>query len=197
MGGTLLALERRLRDPQYAERWFVGDGIDVGAGGDPLAAQGWPRARIRSWDVGDGDGTVLRDVPDESLDFVYSSHMLEHVDDPVSCVRAWWRVLRPGGYLIVVVPHWDLYEHGCWPSRHNGEHRTRWTAARRGPPVGADAVLESLLDVVNVASRHRARLQKLELLDRGYDPAAVDVDQTCDPHRCECGVEIIVKKESL
>jgi SAM-dependent methyltransferase len=46
-----------------------------------------------------------------SLDYVASSHVLEHVSNPVKAICEWYRVLRPGGMMYVVVPDrrftWD------------------------------------------------------------------------------------------
>lgn len=43
-------------------------------------------------------------VADESEDFVLSSHVLEHTSDVVSTLLEWFRVVRDGGFLHIVVP---------------------------------------------------------------------------------------------
>jgi hypothetical protein len=43
--------------------------------------------------------------------------------DPEAALRQWWALVRPGGYLVVVVPHEDLYEQGMWPSAFNSDHK--------------------------------------------------------------------------
>ncbi len=43
----------------------------------------------------------------ESLDFVLSSHVIEHCFDIIGTVEEWFRVLRPGGLVFMVVPHMD------------------------------------------------------------------------------------------
>lgn len=45
----------------------------------------------------------------ESMDFVFSSHLLEHIEDTQSALAEWWRVIKPGGYLVLYLPHRDLY----------------------------------------------------------------------------------------
>jgi len=45
--------------------------------------------------------------PDASLDYVLSSHVLEHFYDPIGALREWLRVVRPGGYVFMIVPHRD------------------------------------------------------------------------------------------
>ena len=46
-----------------------------------------------------------------SLDYVASSHVLEHMANPVAAICEWYRVLRPGGIMYMVVPDrrytWD------------------------------------------------------------------------------------------
>lgn len=56
------------------------------------------------------------DLPfeDESKDMVLSSFLLDRVDDPISALKEWYRVLKSNGRLIIVTPlnfqqalHWD------------------------------------------------------------------------------------------
>lgn len=44
-------------------------------------------------------------VPDASVDFVISSHVLEHFADPIAALVEWYRVVRPEGYVYMIVPH--------------------------------------------------------------------------------------------
>lgn len=44
-------------------------------------------------------------VPDESQDFVVSSHVFEHFNNPVKALLEWDRVVRPGGVIFMIVPH--------------------------------------------------------------------------------------------
>src|SRR3569833_417437 len=43
----------------------------------------------------------------DTCDFVLSSHMLEHSANPLKALREWLRVLKPGGTLLLVLPHRD------------------------------------------------------------------------------------------
>jgi 2-polyprenyl-3-methyl-5-hydroxy-6-metoxy-1,4-benzoquinol methylase len=45
------------------------------------------------------------DLPDESFDAVTVNHVIEHVTDPVRLLREAWRLVRPGGRLIVITPN--------------------------------------------------------------------------------------------
>jgi ubiquinone/menaquinone biosynthesis C-methylase UbiE len=46
-------------------------------------------------------------VLDNSQDFVISSHVLEHFIDPIKALKEWYRVVRKGGYIFMIVPHKD------------------------------------------------------------------------------------------
>lgn len=45
--------------------------------------------------------------PDKSLDFVVSSHVLEHFADPIGALLEWDRVVRHGGVIYFIVPNKD------------------------------------------------------------------------------------------
>jgi len=44
-------------------------------------------------------------VLDSTQDFVISSHVLEHFPDPIGALVEWYRVVRNGGYIFMIVPH--------------------------------------------------------------------------------------------
>jgi SAM-dependent methyltransferase len=75
------------------------------------------------------DGTRLP-FSDESVDTVYSSHMLEHVVDYRATIRDWYRVLKFGGFIVCAVPHQFLYEKkSTLPSLWNADHKRFYTPA--------------------------------------------------------------------
>lgn len=52
--------------------------------------------------VAPGDNIPL---PDESQDFVISAHVIEHFPDPIKALKEWYRLIRKGGYIFMIVPH--------------------------------------------------------------------------------------------
>ena len=49
------------------------------------------------------------DLPfkDNTWDFVLASHVIEHFYDPISAIEEWLRVVKPGGFVFMVVPYRD------------------------------------------------------------------------------------------
>jgi len=44
-----------------------------------------------------------------SVDAIFSSHCLEHIDDYRATLAAWWSLIKVGGHLCLYLPHRDLY----------------------------------------------------------------------------------------
>lgn len=57
-----------------------------------------------------------------SMDFAYSSHCLEHVNDYRATLKEWWRVIKPGGHLVLYLPHKDFYPNIGQPGA-NPDHK--------------------------------------------------------------------------
>ncbi len=51
----------------------------------------------------------LKIFANESMDFVFSSHLLEHIHDWEAALKEWWRVIKVGGYLVLYLPHASHY----------------------------------------------------------------------------------------
>ena len=166
----------------FFEKYMKGDGLDIGYGGDLVV----PNAR--GWDLEDGDAQDLASIANESFDFVYSSHCLEHMRDPVVSLLNWWRVLKPGGYLIFAIPDEDLYEHGIWPSVYNPDHKNTFTVDKdkTWSPVG--------YNVTDILAKLPSRkVISIRTTDEGYDyHRNDDYDQTLG--NAEAAIEVIVQK---
>lgn len=91
------------------------------------------------------DGAHLP-LPDKSVDFVVSSHVIEHFWDPIGALREWERVARR--YILTICPQptalaadvgLPLTPYAELEARHRGDlpppaehtahHATRWTSA--------------------------------------------------------------------
>lgn len=186
------SIARRLSDSRFVSRYFVGQGIDIGGGPDPLALylELFPRVTsIRTWDREDGDAQHLPGVADGTFDFVHSSHCLEHLVDPAQGLRNWFRVLRPAGHLVLTVPDEDLYEQGVFPSTYNRDHRHTFTIWK---PRSWSAASINLMDLVSGLGP-AAEVLKVELLDATFRFGLPRYDQTATPVG-ESAIEVVIRK---
>lgn len=176
MAETLKAHPRRAREGWFA-RFLIGEGVDVGCGPDPVTPD------CVRWDAALGhDAHAL----DGEYDWIYSSHCLEHLEDPERALRSWWSRLRPGGVLVVCVPHRDLYEKRLDPpSRWNADHKHFWL------PVSSDRPgTRGLYDTVRAALPD-AWLLRLSVEDTGWQPVPEE-QHSYGEYQCE----IVVRKPS-
>ncbi len=105
------------------------------------------------------DGVTLP-FAEHSQDAVFASHCLEHIEDFQNAIRDWFRVLRIGGHLVIMVPHQFLYEkQTALPSRYNADHKRFYTPA-------------SLMAEIEMSLRPNTyRLRHLVDNDAGFDYA--------------------------
>jgi len=52
--------------------------------------------------VANGDDLPFKD---NTVDFVITSHVLEHFWDPINTLKEWLRVVKPNGYVFLIIPH--------------------------------------------------------------------------------------------
>jgi len=83
---------------RYVDRWEPTENSSLfpELGDDP----GFPRPDI----VANLDVDRLGAIPDQSVDFVIASHVIEHLANPLAMLVDIHRVLRPGGLLVLLVP---------------------------------------------------------------------------------------------
>lgn len=58
----------------------------------------------------------------DAIENVFSSHLLEHIVDWMGALREWWRLVKPGGHLVLYLPHADLYPNVGQPGS-NPDHK--------------------------------------------------------------------------
>ena len=91
-----------------------GNGVDVGGGK-------WPLPGALVIDVSTGGNAMA--LPDKKFDFVFSSHCLEHIKNPVAAIEHWRSRLSPGRPLFLYLPHPDqIY----WRPQFNRKHLHSW-----------------------------------------------------------------------
>jgi SAM-dependent methyltransferase len=97
---------------------LTGDFLDVGCGRQPYAGYFGHIARKRACDFDAKRGVVdfacpahEIPLPDASLDSILCTEVLEHVPDPLAVWREFYRLLRPGGKVLLATPmYWPGHE---------------------------------------------------------------------------------------
>ena len=97
-----------------------GYGLDLGPGGDPInetavrvdLPEPYGLAGPFRVQLG-GDATSLTWFKDSTLDYVFSSHLLEDFTDTSKILIEWFRVLKIGGRLVLFCPDEQVYRTHC------------------------------------------------------------------------------------
>jgi SAM-dependent methyltransferase len=179
VGPEVLKSDASRKYAGFYERYMHGLGVDIGYVGECK-----DNIPVVDNAVGLDLGTPGYDgftIPynDFCLDFVFSSHCLEHVTDPIKTVKEWFRPLKIGGYLILTVPHMYLYEkRRSLPSRFNGDHKIFFTPS----------TLLSTVELALEPNSYRIVSYRDNDVDYNY---AIGPDQHC-AGACEC--ELVIKR---
>ena len=118
-------------------RWEVleylnGRGLDLGCGCDRITKTAigidlqQPNPMLRPsqaqlpWDAAD-----LSMFASRSMDFVFSAHLLEHLEHPEKVLLEWWRVVKHDGYMVLYLPIEELYQNFAKddPTGINQQHK--------------------------------------------------------------------------
>lgn len=116
-----------------AREFCKGVGFDVGCGDWPL--EGATPIDLKRG----GDAMTLPAGP--LVDYVFSSHCLEHLPDPIAALEHWRSRLRRGGVLFLYLPHPDMI---YWRPQHCRKHLHTWTPAQMAEIV-ADLGFEKVI----------------------------------------------------
>jgi len=89
-----------------------GKGLDIGC-------SIWPIEGARAVDYTEEEHAAKLLENDGSIDYIFASHLIEHVTDPTLVFNEWNRVLREEGTLFLYVPHPSCE---MWQKANNGFH---------------------------------------------------------------------------
>jgi SAM-dependent methyltransferase len=174
--------ERREAEGFYS-KYLSGDAVlDIGyRGGDPNSVPVTEKAIGIELDYPGYDGLHLP-FDANSQDSVFASHCLEHIEDYKTVLADWYRTLKIGGYLVIAVPHRDLYERkASLPSRFNGDHKRFYTPA---------SLLNEIEESLPVGGY---RIRSLKDVDVGFDYGTLP-----DQHaRGSYEIELVIQKIKL
>jgi ADP-heptose:LPS heptosyltransferase/predicted SAM-dependent methyltransferase len=195
----------RLNDPQCNESAKIkydivpytrGKGLDIGCGQYKAYSHfigidnGKQYGGKNVTDI-NGDGTDLSLFADDSLDFVFSSHFLEHVEDYKSALKEWWRVIKPDGYLVLYLPHKDLYpnigEEGANPDHKHDYHPDDIKSAMHDL-YGWDLLINEVRDQDNGPGEYGNEYSFFQVYQKRHDKAVLDLSLEVKPHKTACVV---------
>lgn len=100
---------------ETARRYCQGKGLDIGAGKWPI------QGAIPIDNYGDQNAYDLDNFEDNSLDYIFSSHCLEHLNSWEDALSLWIKNIKTGGILFLYLPHKSMKmwsPGGPW-ARHN------------------------------------------------------------------------------
>lgn len=150
---------QKVRSKNFIDKYLVGTVIDIGGGSDPVI----PTAEV--FDIKDGDAQhITKYRKKEAYDCVHSSHCLEHMVNTIEALKEWWSLVKPGGFMVIVIPHEDLYEQRVWPPIFNPDHKStfRINKLETWSPVSYD-ILEIVSNLPN------SLIIESEVHDLNYD----------------------------
>jgi len=97
-----------------ALQFCKGVGLDVGCGK-------WPLKGAIGIDIKDGGDAM--ELPHGAFDFVFSSHCLEHLPNPIAALEHWKSRIKPGGVLFLYLPHPSM---SYWLPQNCRKHLHSW-----------------------------------------------------------------------
>ena len=98
----------------FAKYFCKGRGVDVG-----FHKEEWKFSGAIGADLNDKTNEYHAHNLPQGLDYIYSSHCLEHLEDWVHAIEYWSSVLKVGGFLFLYLPHRDQE---YWLPWHNRKH---------------------------------------------------------------------------
>jgi predicted SAM-dependent methyltransferase len=96
----------------FALHMCKGKGYDIGFGKEE-----WKFPGAIGVDSVLNDGFDANILPDEEMDYIYSSHCLEHVDNWIETLELWIDKLKKGGILFLYLPDFSQKYWRPWNNR--------------------------------------------------------------------------------
>lgn len=103
----------------FARQICKGEGYDIGC-----AKKEWALPWSIPVDEIFNNGLDAYNLPDKEVDFIFSSHCLEHLTDWVYALEYWISKLKVGGVLLLYLPS---YEQKYWRPWNNRKHYHSFT----------------------------------------------------------------------
>lgn len=117
-------------------KYCRGQGVDLGCGNVRIKPDAIgidlhnPNADMKA------DARVLKEFPDGHFDYIYSSHLLEELQNTEATLKEWLRILKPDGYLVLYQADEELYYPLGHPNcnkahKHHFSWKTLWAVLEK------------------------------------------------------------------
>lgn len=203
----------RVAREDLARRYLFGEGIEIGPMAMPLRLP--PGVSVRYVDRLDREGLLevegpylmhdpalipeidvvdeadrLANFAEDSVDFVVANHVLEHLEDPIEALEQMLRITRPGGVILLTLPHarhsFDvarprttvehlIRDHEEGPQVSRREHYEEW-ARFLEHRTGDDDVQRRVEEFAATDARHHFHVWELE----GFLQLVTAVELPCE-----------------
>jgi predicted SAM-dependent methyltransferase len=168
--------ELRREKEGFFKKYISGEGIDIGCGRlyeygelDKIYPSAFPH------DKDDCDAHTMEIFKDENFDYVYASHTLEHLEDPVLAIKNWYRICKTNGFIIIAVPCKYKYEKKKeLPSRWNPDHKRFYNVASLA------AEISDALDCYSY------KIEYIKDCDEGFDWSIIPSEHSIGEYQIEC-----------
>ena len=99
----------------FAIHFCKGTGYDIG-----FCKEEWKLPNAIGIDICLNNGYHANNLPDEKVDFIYSSHCLEHVDNWIETLELWISKIKENGILFLYLPD---FSQKYWRPWNNRKHK--------------------------------------------------------------------------
>lgn len=99
----------------YANYFCKGKGYDIG-----FCKEEWKYPGAIGIDLSLNNGYHADNLPEERVDYIYSSHCLEHVDNWINTLELWISKLKENGILFLYLPD---FSQEYWRPWNNKKHK--------------------------------------------------------------------------
>lgn len=86
----------------FAKKFCKGKGLDIGGFFD------WTFPGAKPINITNDDQWDAYKLPNKKYDYIFSSHTLEHLRNPVKALEYWKKHLKEEGVLFLYLPHPDM-----------------------------------------------------------------------------------------
>lgn len=101
---------RHYSEIKTIKSYLIGKGAEIGPGSNPFLKNAtyiekFPLSDQREYLKLDADNLI--GISDQTFDYIFSAHCLEHLPDTIKTLNEWSRVLKDNGFICVILPHLD------------------------------------------------------------------------------------------